>query len=542
MKALLHRSILLPSCGHASLLLVAGIVHFLFLLFLGLTRHWGYLTSAFDLGIYDQSLWGLIHGVPFLSTANEFDLPINRLGVHFNPILALFAPLYAIYPAAEWLILIQALSISITAWPLYLLGLRLLRSDRAALLWALAYLFNPFVLSAAAWDFHPVVLAAPLMALAVLSIELKHARLFLLCCFLLLLVREHYGIALVGFGALWWLRQRTVLPAVAAVGGGVIGFALVLGVVMPSLSPTGSHVMMSQELGQLSRYGWLGESLPEVVSALLFHPLDALGAVLLEMGGGVYLALLMLPLFFVPVVGAEFLLPAAADLAVNLLSANPMPRSVFAYHSIALIPLLVAAGVKGTLRIAARGRYSPTGVGGVALWGSLLMTYLAAPLPLPGAANVWAPAEYRLWPESTPAEIRSLLPPEASLSAQSNVAPHFTQRAAIRVFPNGVGDADCVVLRLASPTLRVDGDSRDVVGTLAHHLQMSPASYLAEARGLVQSGGYGLRYWNKPWLVLCKDQALSEEARKEILRHMAGLEQAWLNGCGAAGREGAFEP
>lgn len=523
-------------------MLVVGMVHCLLILGLGLSRHWGYLTSVFDLGIYDQSLWGLLHGAPFLSTGNEFDQPINRLGVHFNPILAIFAPLYALYPAAEWLILVQALAITITAWPLYILGLRVLRSERAAMLWALAYLFNPFVIGAAAWDFHPVALAAPVMALAMLAIEIRHARLMLLSCLVLLLIREHYGIAVAGFGILWWLRQRTLRPALLVCGMGGIGFVLVLGVIMPSLSPTGSHVMMSQELGQLSRYGWLGESLSEVLRSLLFHPLEALGAVLLEMGGGVYLVLLLLPLFFVPVLGAEFLLPAAADIAVNLLSANPMPRSVFAYHSVALIPLLIVAGMHGASRMASFGRYTTTGLGGVVLWGSLLMAYLTAPWPLPGAANVWAPAEYRLWPEPVLAEIRNVLPPGASLSAQANVAPHFTQRAAIRVFPNGVGDADCMVLRLASPTLRLEGDSPDAVGTLAHHLQMSPHAYLAAVRDLVQSGEYGLRYWRVPWLVLCKGLALPEDDRREILRHTEGLAQAWPSGTGTPGKEVALEP
>lgn len=56
MKALLHRSILLPSCGHERPLLCVGLIHFVFLLFVGMPRYLGCLTSAFDLGSYDQSL------------------------------------------------------------------------------------------------------------------------------------------------------------------------------------------------------------------------------------------------------------------------------------------------------------------------------------------------------------------------------------------------------------------------------------------------------------------------------------------------------
>lgn len=535
-------SLSFPSSTPGRVLLVAGLGHFLFILWLGLTRHWGYLTNANDLGVYDQAVWGILHGVPFLNTATDFEQPISRLAIHFDPILAIFAPLYAIAPAAEWLILAQAVAISITAWPLYLLGIRLMQSERAAMLWSLAYLFNPFVISAAAWDFQTVSLAAPLMVLAMLAIESNRARLFLATCFMLLLIREHYGIAVAGFGFLWWLRQRTLLPALVALGIGIAGFVLVLGVIMPALSPSGSHVMMSQEMGHLSRYGWLGQSLSEVMKTLFFHPLDALRSVFLEMGGGVYLVLLFLPLLFTPVVGAEFLLPGAADLAVNLLSANPMPRSVFAYHSISLAPLLVIAGMQGALRMARWGRYGVVGLGGGVLWVSLFISYLVAPLSFAGAANIWKPKEYRLWPEPAIAEIRKHLPAEVSVSAQANVAPHVSQRFNLKAFPRGVGEADCVVLHLAAPTERVDGDDPGEVGSLAHHLQMPPAGYLAAVQSLVESGSYGISFWDEPWLVMCKGLALPVETERNLLRYMSGLEAVWLNEVGMSEKGAILEP
>ncbi|TQV65353.1 MAG: DUF2079 domain-containing protein [Halothiobacillaceae bacterium] len=526
MKALSRHSIQLPGSTSARVLLGVGIAHFLFILWLGLTRHWGYLTSANDLGVYDQAIWGILHGAPFLNTATDFAQPISRLAIHFDPILALFAPFYAIYPAAEWLILAQALAISITAWPLYLLGIRVMRSESAALLWALVYLFNPFVISAAAWDFQTVSLAAPLMALAMLAIESRNARLLLASCFMLLMIREHYGIALVGFGVLWWLRQRTLRPALLAAGMGLGGFVLVLGVIMTALSPTGGHVMMSQELGQLSRYGWLGNSLPEVLTTLLLHPVDVMRTVCLEMGGADYLLLLLGPLLFMPLVGVEMLLPALADLAVNLLSHNRMPRSIFAYHSIAIIPLLMAAGMLGAARIARLSRYLSLGIGVLVLGSSLPMTYMALPMALPGAANIWHPLERPLWPDPSLAEIRTLLPPDASVSAQAHVAPHFMHRSSIRAFPHGVGEADCVVLRLASPTSNRGGDPGEI-GSLAHHLKMPPSVYLDEVRDLVMSGNYGLKYWNAPWLVLCKGLDLPAEEADMILVRTRMLERTW---------------
>jgi uncharacterized membrane protein len=509
-------------------LLVVGSAHFLLLLAMGLTRHWSYLTSVLDLGVYDQSLWGILNGAPFINTGNELDQATNRLGVQFNPVLAVFAPLYAVLPAAEWLILIQALAISITAWPLYLVGVRVLSSERAALLWAIAYLFNPFVLSAAAWDFHAIALAAPLMALAMLAVQEKRVKILLFSCLALLLVREHFGIAVAGFGILWWLRQRTPAPGLLALGMGGLSLFLVLGWIMPALSPVGGHVMISQDLGALSRYGWLGTSLREVLHSLIFNPIDTLTLVFWDMGGWLYVTLLLLPLAAIPLVGMEFLLPAGADLAANLFSANPMPRSVFAYHSISLIPLLVVGGMHGARRLSRWERYSGVGLGRLVVLASLLLGYWFSPLPLPGSANVWEPAEFRMWPERSVSEIRRLLPPSVSVAAQSNIASHFTQRRSMRVFPNGLGEVDCVVLRLASPTRRIAGEDPGEVGSLAHHLQMNPSDFLASVRDVVAAEEYGLRYWNPPWLVVCEGSRTVDLDKEGVYAELDNVAEIWM--------------
>jgi len=35
-------------------------VHFAVILALGLLRHWGYMTSLNDLGVFDQAVWGTV--------------------------------------------------------------------------------------------------------------------------------------------------------------------------------------------------------------------------------------------------------------------------------------------------------------------------------------------------------------------------------------------------------------------------------------------------------------------------------------------------
>jgi uncharacterized membrane protein len=48
---------------------IASLLFFLLFLFLGLSRHWGYLTSINDLGVADQVVWGFLNGEFFLNTS-----------------------------------------------------------------------------------------------------------------------------------------------------------------------------------------------------------------------------------------------------------------------------------------------------------------------------------------------------------------------------------------------------------------------------------------------------------------------------------------
>src|SRR3990167_3474346 len=174
---------------------------------MGLSRHWGFMSSINDLGVFDQAAWGTLHG-QFLLNTSQLNQPINWLGFHFHPVILLFVPLYAIAPYPEWFTLAQALALSMAAWPIFLLASRILKSEATGLMWAIAYLVNPFLLNAAAWDFHQTMLTVPFIAFGMLAIEKKDIRLLFLSCLPLLFIREHLGLTVAGFGLLWGLRHH----------------------------------------------------------------------------------------------------------------------------------------------------------------------------------------------------------------------------------------------------------------------------------------------------------------------------------------------
>ena len=480
-------------------LIILICVHFALLLVMGLFRHWGNMSSLNDLGLFDQVAWKTLHGQWVVDNSNFPGLPMNWLGGNFNVILLLFAPLYAIWPAAEWFVIAQAFALSVAAWPIFLLASS---SKRTGIIWAVIYLLNPFLLSAAAWDFHPVTLAVPFIAGALLAVEKKDFRLLMICCLCMLMIQVQFGITVAGFGALWGLKHRSWRSGLLLSGIGLLHIVLVLGVLVPALSPSGTHLMIIDPNGQHSRYGWLGGSLFEIFGNIVLHPLRMLKTVLSMDGTILYFEYLSFPLLGLFFAAPFWLLPAFADLAANTLSASQLPKSIISYHSCTLVPILTVSAIYGARRITPL--LAKTLTIPLVLLSTLILSYVLAPLPLPGALNFWRPVRWVQVPDPTLKQVRALVAKRSSVSIQANVGAHFSQHQQVYRYPYKVGEVDTIVLWLDTPTDKIFPHKSHVIGTVAHHLQMNPAEYLASVECLLQDPNYGIILWNEPWLVVSR--------------------------------------
>ncbi|MGD9227655.1 MAG: DUF2079 domain-containing protein, partial [Desulfobacterales bacterium] len=491
------------------------------------------MNSIYDLGVFDQAVWGILHEKPFISTVH-FNRPINWLGFHFHPILFLFSVLYYISPSVNWFIIAQALSLSLAAWPIFLIGKQICQSEKAGFLWALCYLVNPFLLNSAAWDFHPMSLAVPFIASALLAIERKNFPMLLLSCLTILLCKEHLGLMVIGFGFIWWIRNKYWKTSLILISIGMVHFFVVFEVIMPALSTTAGHVMLSDGSTHLNRYSWLGNSFQEILYSLSVNPLFVIKTTMLTNGGLRYLLLLLLLFLGFFLLAPEFLVIGIADLAVNLLSTNPMPRSIFAYHSVCLIPIFIIATIYGVKRIPFKKIRQPLiKFAGLIFLVNLICGYFYAPLPLPGSFNYWAPKRFANWQDPEVAAIRSALDEKKSVSVQNNIAAHFSQRDKLYLFPNKLEETDIIILRLESPTTKINnisekhiGYRKDIVGTFDNHLQMDRTEYISTIDKLLNSKQYGILIWNDPWLVLEKE-IRSTNFRRDVDLKLNRLRNEW---------------
>ena len=393
---------------------------------LSVLRHRAFATGRFDLGNMVQAVWWTAHGHPLRMTNLHGD-QISRLAAHVDPLLAVFGPLWWIWPSPDLLLVVQALAIAAGAFPVYWLARKHLRSARAGLGFALAYLLYP----ATGWltlnEFHPVALATPLLLFAFWFLDNDRLLPFALCAVAAAASKEEIGLVVAGFG-LWYAiaRRRTAAGLVIA----TLGFAwsaIAIAVVIP-------HFHTAGESDFYGRYSEVGGSAAGIVRTAFTHP----GRIAHAAFSGRdlhYLLTLVAPLAGLCLLAPLVLIAALPELAINLLSATPTQTSIHFHYTAGLIPPLMIAAVLGAKRLS-RGTLA---VAMVAVTAALVGNYLLGPIPgwrhVPGGSTYQATAARVTDHDRIAARALTLIPNSAVVSATNTLGAHLSARRRILSFP-----------------------------------------------------------------------------------------------------------
>lgn len=138
------------------ILLASITILFTFLFsYLSYLRFTDFYTSTWDLGINRQILWTTTHGYLLFDTT-VFDFYGFRSILQLDSYYLAFpiSLIYWVFPGALTLFEIQALAVSATSVPLYLITRRLGLSTYISLIFIIAFLVNFSVISALLFDFH----------------------------------------------------------------------------------------------------------------------------------------------------------------------------------------------------------------------------------------------------------------------------------------------------------------------------------------------------------------------------------------------------
>jgi uncharacterized membrane protein len=397
---------------------------------LSILRHRGFSTGRFDLGNMVQAVWSTAHGHPLQITGLRGD-QISRLGAHFDPILAAFAPLWLAWPSPDALLVTQAAAIALGALPVFWLARKHLGSERAALGFALAYLLYPPTQWLTLNEFHPVALACPLLLFAFWYLDEGRLLPFAVLALIAATTKEEIAFVVAGLGV-WHAfahGRRVQGAAIAAVGAALAVIAIEI--VIPHFNRAGTSSFFT-------RYSEVGSTPGGIVHTALTDPWKIVTTAFTERGLG-YLARMLLPLGLLVVLAPLALVAALPELAINLLSAAPTQTSIRFHYTAGLIPVLAAAAVLGAARVVRRRPQTalPLATGAVVI--GLASNYLLGAIPLwhlfPGGQSQQAHASTVTQHDRIAARALHLIPPRAVVSATNSLGAHLSARRRVLSFP-----------------------------------------------------------------------------------------------------------
>ncbi len=513
-----------------SLVILAVIGYCVYFIIYQTARQDAFKTNAEDLAIMDQAIWSLLHGSLFhqtvcnvLTDTNCYGLSgISRFALHFEPILFPASLLYVLWADPKTLLVFQTLVVASGAFPAFWLARLRLRSAWAAVPFALLYLLYPAQLYALTFDFHAETLTVALLLFAIYFLYIRKTIWCFVFIVLSLACKEEIAgvVAMLGLWALLLQRRKRVGLGLLALAFCWTGVGLI---VVHYASPVGYTLLAS-------RYSYLGNNIVQVVVNVLTHPVSMIKAHVLEASHSQYLRDLLAPAGYLPLLAPWILVLAAPTLALNLFSSNPGMYSGRYQYNAEIVPILIFATIEATVLIVWATRWllmmmvserravhvqeeepavpSPSGwrhgvspalLVRVGVLGLVLCFMLARLYVTTSAYNGYNPIPYSrgfLWPHVTAhnrlaSHFLNEIPATASVTTQTKLGPHLSERQEIYLFPYAVGHADYILL--------------DATGFFYPYADYN--AFASEARSILQGGTYGVVDMGDGYLLLKRGSA-----------------------------------
>ncbi|MEV6331745.1 DUF2079 domain-containing protein [Streptomyces sp. NPDC051909] len=372
-------------------------------------RHQLMRTTGYDLGIFEQAVRAYAEfRAPVVPLRGE---GFNLLGDHFHPLLAALAPLYRLFPSPLTLLVVQSALLALAVVPLFRWATRAV-GPRGAHAVAAGYGLSWGVASAAAFDFHEVALAVPLLSFSLEALGRQRWRTAVAWAAPLLLIKEDLGFTLAAVGAYIAVKGPRRL-GIATVAAGLLASLTEIKVLLPAFHPGGDY----------AHGGNLADGHGSLLSTLAHAPLDALRPDIKAM---------TLILVFAPsallALRSPLALIAVPTLAWRMASENAFHWGTAFHYSAVLMPVVFAGLLDVLGRETSRRTVRASLVTVLAVTAVMLPSFPLAQL-----------AQRATWRTASHVEAaRSLLariPDGATVAASNRLAPQLTSRCTVVLFP-----------------------------------------------------------------------------------------------------------
>jgi uncharacterized membrane protein len=408
----------------------------------------GYLTTGYDLGIFDQAVRAYSH-------FRAPDVPLkgvdfNIFGDHFHPIIVVLAPLYWVWDNPDMLLIAQAFLMA-AAIPVVYRFTRRRAGEGMYVLVAAAYAFGWPVQGLIDFDFHEIAFATPLTALAIDALDRRDDRKLLIWCGLLLLVREDLGLIVALLGVLRLAQRRPPRwPVVALVVGGFAAYVVATTLIIP-------HFAAGHDFAYGDQFGSLGSSVPDAMLNIVTKPWHAVDVFFTPGAKTHTLAFLVVPLALLCFRSryALLALPLLAERFFN--TRHNLWTETFHYNALPWL-ILVLAMVDAAHRF---GMFEPDRRRALLQRRALAALLVATPLvlvfigdhvkvlPISQIRNPYAhqPDHWR----QTASDVVTWLPDNVCVAADNHLVPHLTPRDYTTVAQTNTPHLDFYALDMFAP-------------------------------------------------------------------------------------------
>jgi uncharacterized membrane protein len=395
--------------------------------FLSIKRYTTLHSYYYDLGIMNQVVDNTSRGRFLEMTNQQLGKNVNRLAIHFDPILAVFAPFYLLVRDPSILLAGQAIILGLGALAVYLLGLKIIRKKPISLVMAVLFLLYFQVQRAVLFDFHAVVLSTTFLLFAFYFREAKKNLPYFLFLLLALLTKEHVGLVVMMLGIYIIFVKKEFKVGLATIALGLAFFVATVYVAIP--------YFRQQDHFALRYFEEFGDSPSKIFINVFTHPLVTLRKVFSKDSIDYFIRLVN-PMFYALFSPLTFLI-SLPEWAINTLSINANMRGYYFHYSSLIVPTLfygLILGYRNFDKMVKNGRVK-TVVFALFIIANAVSFYRYNPVP---GQIVRGPARY---PEIDPIKKKSLdilrlkLKDEnIRLSTTPRLAPFFTNRKSYHNF------------------------------------------------------------------------------------------------------------
>lgn len=396
--------------GARPLWVAAGVIG-LGMFCVSLARHYAFDSHGYDLGIFTNAMWNLVHGNGYVSSVKN---GINLFADHQSPTYWLLAPLFALLPRPELLLGVQAFGLAAGAPALYYLARRHF-GDGHWVNGALPWLYWAYLptRNANAFDFHPEVFMLPLFLWAFVGLgsPRRWARVLGVAALAAALgAKESAPVVAAGIGFAWMLLGGGWRGAALAAAGVAVFFFDVK--VVPRL-------LDEQDYAYMNLYGRFGGGLADLLLAPLTQPAYFFSQ-LIDAERLNFLFWTLGPLAFLPLFAWRAALAALPPYLMLFLAEGDQRVRIVFHYGIEPASALFWALPFGVAAAARRFGWQRTGV-----WMLAWAVGAYGPGELERARS-YMPQPQHEWLTD---HVIPCLDPDASIAASDTLVPHLARRA-----------------------------------------------------------------------------------------------------------------